>query len=164
MSDLINALSRHTGVGKALSTVFVVVGLFLVAWVVSLVASRVATAWVDRSERRRQRTATAADTAAITSIRQRETAISLITTTIRYAAYALAFVLSLAAFSGAQRLQTILGASFLAIIIGFAAQRFLTDVIAGLLMFLKAGFGSATPFLSIHGTREESWRPSHSGR
>jgi hypothetical protein len=140
MESLIDAIDRDTGIGKPLSTVLVIFGLFLLAWIVSLVASRIATAYVDRTERRRREKEAPADTLVITGIRQRETAISLISTTIRYVAYALAFVLSLAALSGAHRLQTILGASFLAIIIGFAAQRFLTDVIAGLLMFFEGWF------------------------
>src|SRR5262245_49933389 len=140
MGGLIETVDRHTGLGMALSTVLVVFALFLLAWIVSLVSSRVATRYVDRSERRRQGTGAPADTGVITGIRQRETAISLISTTIRYAAYALAVVLSLAALSGAERLQTVLGASFLAIIIAFAAQRFLTDVIAGLLMFFEGWF------------------------
>ena len=139
MAGLTDTLDRHTGLGRPLSTLVVVVALFLLAWLVSRFASRVATAYVDRSERRRG-PAAAADSGVITGIRQRETAISLITTTIRYTAFALAFVLSLAALSGAHRLQTILGASFLAIIIAFAAQRFLTDVIAGLLMFFEGWF------------------------
>ena len=164
MRSLLDTIQEHLGVDRPVSVLIVIAGLFIVAWLISRMAAELARGFVTRSERRRTRDGVVSDTGVITGIRQRETAISLITTTIRYAAYALAFVLSLAAFSGAQRLQTILGASFLAIIIGFAAQRFLTDVIAGLLMFLKAGFGSATPFLSIHGTREESWRPSHSGR
>ena len=49
-------------------------------------------------------------------------------------------MLALATIAGAQRLQTVVGASFLAIIIGFAAQRFLMDVIAGLLMFFEGWF------------------------
>jgi hypothetical protein len=69
-----------------------------------------------------------------------KTAISLIQTSVRYVAFALALVLSIVALSGAQQLQTIIGASFLAIVIGFAAQRFLTDVIAGLLMFSEGCF------------------------
>src|SRR4029077_4106693 len=73
-------------------------------------------------------------------IRQRETAISLIQTTVRYLAFLIALVFSLVALSGAHRLQTVVGASFLAIVVGFAAQRFLADVIAGLLMFFEGWF------------------------
>ena len=49
-------------------------------------------------------------------------------------------MLSIVVVSGAQRLQTIVGASFIAIVVGFAAQRFLMDVIAGLLMFFEGWF------------------------
>src|SRR6185437_9552139 len=49
-------------------------------------------------------------------------------------------VLSVATLAGAERVQTVVGASFLAIVIGFAAQRFLMDVIAGLLMFFEGWF------------------------
>lgn len=114
-------------------------GLFLAAWVVSRVAAWIALSTIDRSERRRS-IAGVSDTGVIAGIRQRETAISLIQTSIRYLAFAFAFVLALATIAGAQRLQTVVGASFLAIIIGFAAQRFLMDVIAGLLMFFEGWF------------------------
>src|SRR5262249_30352157 len=103
-------------------------------------------------------------TGTIAGIRQRETAISLIATTTRYAAYALALVLSLAALSGGHRLQTVLGASFLAIMIAFAAQRFLTDVIAGLLMFFEGWFRIGDTVRSIRGTRKEELRQSRYAR
>jgi len=138
VANLIDLLDRHTGVGRPLATLVVIVALFLLAWTVSRLAARVAAAYVDRSTRR-QGAEAALDTGMITSIRQRETAISLIETTIRYLAFALALVLSIAALSE-HRLQTIVGASFLAILIAFAAQRFLTDVIAGLLMFFEGWF------------------------
>ena len=48
--------------------------------------------------------------------------------------------MSLVAISGAHRLQTIIGASFLAVALGFAVQRFLLDVVAGLLMFFEGWF------------------------
>ena len=108
------------------------IALFVIAAIVSKLATRLATYLVDRSERRRRGgTDEDFDTGVITGIRQRETAISLIETSVRYLVFALALLFSIVALSGAQRLQTIAGASFLAIIIGFAAQRFLTDVIAG---------------------------------
>jgi small-conductance mechanosensitive channel len=140
MAGLVDAIDRHTRLGKPLSIVLVVFALFLAAWIVSVAASSVAAAYVDWTERRRQETGAEADTGVITGIRQRETAIALIATTLRYSACALALVLSLAALSGAHALQTVVGASFLAIIVAFAAQRFLTDVIAGLLMFFEGWF------------------------
>ena len=132
-------LGRDTPLGRSAATAVVVVAVFLVAWIVNRVAARLAVFLVDRSDRRR-RDGASFDTGRIAGLRQRETAISLIQTTIRYVAFTLAFVLAIVALSGAQRLQTIVGASFLAIVIAFAAQRFLTDVIAGLLMFFEGWF------------------------
>jgi hypothetical protein len=140
MTNLIDALDRHTPLGRPVSTLLVIVLAFFLAWVVSRLAARVAAAYVDRSERRRSVDAADLDARSVSSLRQRETAISLIETSVSYLALAIAFVLSLAALAGAQRLQTIVGASFIAIIIAFAAQRFLTDVIAGLLMFFEGWF------------------------
>src|SRR5262249_5775782 len=80
------------------------------------------------------------DTASISSLRQRETAIGLLATTARYSLFAVAIVLSLLALSGAHRLQTVVGASFLALIVGFAVQRFLMDVVSGLLMLFESWF------------------------
>ena len=141
MNGLVEQLERHTSLGRPLAVVIVVVALFVLAWLVSRIAARIATYLVDRSERRRSsRGGDVSDSAVISGIRQRETAIGLIETSIGYLAYALAFVFSLATIAGAQRLQTIVGASFLAIIIAFSAQRFLMDVIAGLLMFFEGWF------------------------
>jgi small conductance mechanosensitive channel len=140
MKGLVDQLDRHASLGRPLSVLIIVVALFLLAWLVSRVATKIATYLVDRSERRRSAQGDVSDTGVISGIRQRETAIGLIQTTISYLAFALAFVFSLATIAGAQRLQTVIGASFLAIIIAFAAQRFLTDVIAGLLMFFEGWF------------------------
>jgi hypothetical protein len=118
----------------------VVVALFVVAWILSRLAAQVAAYFVDRNERRRWGAAKDLETGVIMGIRQRETAISLIATSVRYVVFAIAILLSIVILSGAQRLQTVIGASFLAIIIGFAAQRFLMDVVAGLLMFFEGWF------------------------
>ena len=138
MKPLVDALARDTPLGHAVAVIVVVIGLFVVAWLLSRLARRIAAFFVDRSEQRRSRNS--ADTGVIAGIRQRETAITLIETSIRYFVYSVAFVLSLATLAGAQRLQTVVGASFLALIIAFAAQRFLMDVIAGLLMFFEGWF------------------------
>ena len=140
MKTLVDQLDRHAGLGRPFAVLIVIVVLFLLAWLVSRIARQIATYIVDRSERRRSAAGEVSDTGVISGIRQRETAIALIQTSIGYLAFAFAFVLSLATIAGAQRLQTIVGASFLAIVIAFAAQRFLTDVIAGLLMFFEGWF------------------------
>jgi len=136
MRTLIDLLGRNVPLGRPLGVAVVVAGLFLLAWIVSRVAARLAVLIVDRNDRRRGAGASF-DTDRIAGLRQRETAVSLIQTTVRYLAVTVAIVLSLVALSGAQHLQTIVGASFLAIVVAFAAQRFLTDVIAGLLMFFE---------------------------
>ncbi len=123
-----------------LSTVLTIVLAFAAAWLVSRVAKRIATFCVDHSERRRSHGQNAVDTAAITSLRQRETAISLVRASITAMAFVVAFVASLVVLAGGHRLQTVIGASFLAVMLGFAAQRLLTDVIAGLMMFFEGWF------------------------
>ena len=140
MKHLIESLARATPLGHPFAIVIVIVGLFAAAWAVSRAGARIAAFYVDRSEQRRRRSGKGLDATVMTTIRQRETAVSLIRTSVSYLAYAVALVLSIAALSGGERLQTILGASFLAVLIAFAAQRFLTDVIAGLLMFFEGWF------------------------
>jgi hypothetical protein len=135
-----HALDRWLNAGRPVAVLVAVVALFVAAWIVSRVAKRIAVWLVDRGERRRRKSPDTFDTAAIGSMRQRETAIDLISTTVRYVAFALAGVFSLVAVSGAQRLQTVVGASFIAVILGFAVQRFLTDIVAGLLMFFEGWF------------------------
>ncbi len=139
MNALVELIDKHIPGGRLPAELIVVVGLFVVALILSRLAAWIATRIVDRNERRRS-SAAVSDTGVIAGIRQRETAIALIQTTIRYLVFAFAFVLSIATLAGAHRLQTIVGASFLAIVIGFAAQRFLMDVIAGLLMFFEGWF------------------------
>lgn len=140
MKGLLDTIERHLSVDRPVAVLLVIIGLFVLAWLISRFAAEFARALVTRSERRRSRDPGVSDTGVITGIRQRETAISLVQTSIRYLSFAFAVVLSLATIAGAQRLQTVVGASFLAIIIAFAAQRFLTDVIAGLLMFFEGWF------------------------
>ena len=106
VNGIVDQLETHLGIGRGLSVLIVIVGLFVVAWLVSRIATNIATYSVNRSERRRAAKEEVTDTAVITGIRQRETAIALIQTSIRYLAFALAFVFSLAtmrARSGSRR-------------------------------------------------------------
>ncbi len=111
MRTLIDLLGRNVPLGRTLAVAVVIAGLFLLAWIVSRAAARLAVLVVDRNDRRRGAGASF-DTDLIAGLRQRETAVSLIQTTVRYLAVTVAFVLSLVALSGAQHLQTIVGASF----------------------------------------------------
>ena len=81
-----------------------------------------------------------ADTGVMTSLKRRETAISLVRTSVRYAAYGLALVLALGTLSFGNRIGTVAGASLIVVLVGFAAQRFLTDILAGFFMFFEGWF------------------------
>jgi small-conductance mechanosensitive channel len=105
---------------------------------VSRAAGRIAAFFVLRGERRHP--AGSEDTGVIASLKQRQTAISLARTTVRGSGYVLAGLLSLSVLIGADRVETIAGASFLVILLAFAAQRFLADVVAGMLMFHERWF------------------------
>jgi small conductance mechanosensitive channel len=81
-----------------------------------------------------------ADTGVMTSLKRRETAISLIRTSVRYFAYGVALILALGALSFGGRSGTVAGASLIVVLIAFAAQRFLTDILAGFFMFFEGWF------------------------
>jgi hypothetical protein len=74
------------------------------------------------------------------ALAQRETAVSLIQTSVGIVAYLMAFALALVVITGARGIGTLAGASFAAIAIGFAVQRFLIDLIAGLVMYLEGWY------------------------
>jgi hypothetical protein len=130
-------LASHGPFARPIATVVAIALLFACAWLVSRGAAHIAALIVDRSDRRRRGKATPVDTGVITSLRQRETAIALVRASISWAAFLTAIVLSIVVLSGGQRLPAVIGASFIAVVAGFAAQRLLTDVIAGLMMFFE---------------------------
>ena len=117
-----------------------VVGVFAVAWLVSRLSGRLAGWIVRRSEARHLREDGPADTGVMTSLKRRETAISLVRTSVRYAVYGLALILAFGALSFGGRTGTVAGASLIVLMVGFAAQRFLTDILAGFFMFFEGWF------------------------
>jgi small conductance mechanosensitive channel len=138
VNSFVHLINRGTGVGHAAALVLFIALVFVLAWLVGRASKWLAVWLVDRNE---AKGAPAPDNAAaIANLRQRETAIALVATTVRYVAFLIAFVLALVALSGGHTLQTVLGASFLVVVIGFAVQRFLMDVVAGLLMFFEGWF------------------------
>jgi small-conductance mechanosensitive channel len=137
MQRLSELANDHLPIGPPLDRLVVVAGVFLVAWAIARLSGRLARWLADRNERRRPGHE---DTGVIASFRQRETSIALIQTSVSYLAFGLAAVLALATLLGARRAETVIGASFIAILLAFAAQRFLMDVIAGLLMFFEGWF------------------------
>ena len=117
-----------------------VVGVFVAAWLISRLSGRLAN-WVVRHNEARHMSADGpADTGVMTSLKRRETAISLIRTSVRYAAYGLALILALGTLSFGNRIGTVAGASLIVVLVGFAAQRFLTDILAGFFMFFEGWF------------------------
>jgi small-conductance mechanosensitive channel len=138
VSSLVDLLNDSTPLFAPLGQVLVVGTVLVAAWLLSRAAGRIAFFFVIRGERKHA--PTIEDTGVISSLRQRETAIALAATTVRALAWILAALLALAVLIGADRVETIAGASFLIILVAFAAQRFLADVIAGLLMFHERWF------------------------
>lgn len=138
VSDLVELLNEHTPLVPPFGGLVLVTALFLCAWLVSRAAGRIAAAVVTRAERRRS--VSLEDTGVIASLKHRETAISMARTAVAFVAYGLAGFLALGVAVGADRLGTLVGASFLVVLLAFGAQRFLLDVIAGLLMFQEGWF------------------------
>jgi small conductance mechanosensitive channel len=137
LNSLVNLLTDNTGVTSAWGRILVVVILFLAAWLLSRAAGFVAGRVLAWQDRRRQAVDFDA-TGEITVAKRRDTLVSFIRGSIAYAAFTAAVVLSAAQLlGGVDRLAAIAGASFLLVLSGFAAQRLLTDVIAGLAMFLE---------------------------
>jgi small conductance mechanosensitive channel len=137
LDPIIDLLSSSTPIPSLWGRVLVIVGLFAAAWLVSRLSAFVARrvlAWHDR----RHSESDFETTGKISVVKRRETLVSVIRTGIAYAAFAAATILSVAQLSGGvDRLTALAGASFAIIVAGFAAQRFLMDIIAGFTMFLE---------------------------
>jgi hypothetical protein len=140
-------------------TALIVAWLFVCAWVAARVSTLVARrvlAWHDR-----RHSAAGVDLSGqMANIKRRETLVSVIRAGITYLAFAAAAILSVARLSGGvDRLAALAGASFLLILAGFAIQRLLTDIIAGLTMFIErwysVGDSIAIPTLDLQGVVED---------
>ena len=139
--------------------VLVAAGLFAAAWLVSRASGEIARrvlAWHDRRHLSREPDATGK----LVNIKRRETLVALIRTGIATAAFAAAGVLAVAQLvGGVDRLTAIAGASFVVIIAGFAIQRVLVDIVAGLAMFAErwyaVGDTVSIPQLELQGVVED---------
>lgn len=136
MNPLVEYLNEHTPLATPLARLVVVVCLLVLATLLVRLAARLARWLVDHSERRWH----TVQGSSLRQVKERETAISLAQTSIRYGIWALAVLLGLSVAVGARGLGPVVGASFLAIVVGFAAQRFLMDLIAGGVMFFEGWF------------------------
>ena len=116
--------------------VAVAVLAFVAAWVVARSGARIGGWILNRQERRLQGDDS---TSVIAGLKRRETALSLIQTTIRYIAYMAATLVLLSQLSGGT-FTTVAGASVLVVLIGFAGQRFLTDILTGVFMLFEGWY------------------------
>ena len=140
-------------------TIPIIAALLAGAWLVSRGAAYVARkilVWHDR----RSEAAAATVAVKIRDVKARETTVAVVRTTIAYAAFSAAAVLSVAQLTGGfGRLTTVAGASFVLILAAFAIQRVLTDVVAGLMMFVErwyyVGDTVAIPTLELQGVVED---------
>jgi small conductance mechanosensitive channel len=140
LDPLIDLLNSKTPVYPPFGSILVIVGLFGLAWLVARSSGWVALrvlAWHDR----RSSVGDVEATGMMVNLKRRETLVAIIRTGIIYVAFGTALVLSIGQlFGGVDRLSAIAGASFLIIVAGFAAQRVLTDMLAGLAMFMERWF------------------------
>jgi hypothetical protein len=137
LDPLIDLLNDQTPLFAPWGRVAVVVVLFASAWIVARLAAFVAgkvLAWHDRRHAESELDLGAK----IATIKRRETAVAIVRTTIAYAAFAAAAVLSVAQLTGGiDRQAAVAGGLFLVLVGAFLAQRVLVDIIAGFTMFVE---------------------------
>jgi hypothetical protein len=138
---------------------FTIACLFAVAWLVSRLAAYIARKVLVWHDRQTEAAAATVDLR-IANVKRRETTVAVIRAATSYAAFAVAIVLSAAQLTGGlDKLSTLVGASFVIILAGFAIQRVLMDVIAGTMMFVErwyaVGDTIAIPTLELQGVVED---------
>jgi small conductance mechanosensitive channel len=137
MRSLLLLLERH-GVPDAAAKTIIIVGLFVVAFVVARLATVLARDLERRGDNDSQQVSP------LVAISRRETAVSLVQTSVRYLAVLIALALAVVVLVGGRSIGTVAGASFIAVLIGFAAQRFLIDIMAGFVMFFEGWYTVGT--------------------
>ena len=117
--------------------VVIIVLFFAAAWLLARCAAFVALkvlVWNDRRSADHDLT----KAGKMARLKRRETQVSIIRAAITYLGFGTAAVLSIGQLiGGVDRLTAIAGASFVLILVGFAVQRVLMDIIAGLAMFIE---------------------------
>jgi small conductance mechanosensitive channel len=82
-----------------------------------------------------------ASTGVIIGLKRRETIVSLVQTSVRYAAYGVAIFFTVVQLAGLGNSNGALaGASLIVVLIGFALQRFLIDILTGFFMQFEGWF------------------------
>jgi small conductance mechanosensitive channel len=119
---------------------FVLVALaFLVAWIISRASQRLAE-WLVGRYQARHFDAEAATSGVIMGLKRRATIVSLVQTSVRYAAYGLAILFAVAESAGTGGTTAVAGASLFVLLVGFALQRFLIDLLTGFFMQFEGWF------------------------
>jgi len=119
--------------------IVVVAAAFALAWLASRWSERLAGRLVRRYERRHV-DPEEATSGVMTSLKRHETTVSLMRTTVRYAAFGLALIVATGELTGQTRTTTVAWASLVVILVGFALQRFLTDILSGIFMVFEGWF------------------------
>jgi small conductance mechanosensitive channel len=140
LDPLVDLLNSKTPLYPPFGRVVVIVGLFALAWLVARSSTWVARHVLEWHDRRHSSTDLEA-TGKMANLKRRETLVAIIRAAIIYLAFGTAIVLSIAQLTGGvDRLTAIAGASFVVLVAGFAAQRILMDILAGLMMFMERWF------------------------
>ena len=159
LERLIDLIDDNTPLLAPWGRLAAVGALFLAAWMLSRASALVGgkiLAWHDR----RHREASAGLAEKIAELKRRETLVGVIRGSIAAAGFLAAAVLSVAQLlGGIDRLAAFAGASFLLILAGFALQRVITDLIAGLAMLVERWYSVGDtifiPALELQGVVED---------
>ena len=115
----------------------VIAAILLLAWAASRAAG-VAARGLLRWRRAHRPEGALADTVELANIKREETFISMIRGSVSLIAVGLAIYMTLAQFAGGvDEMKTLVGASFLLLVVAFALQRVLQDVVAGFTLFAE---------------------------
>jgi hypothetical protein len=119
--------------------VFAVIA-FVAAWVVSKASKQLAE-WIVVRYEARHADDEGPSTGVIIGLKRRETIVSLVQTSVRYAAYGVAIFFTVVQLAGLGNSNGALaGASLIVVLIGFALQRFLIDILTGFFMQFEGWF------------------------
>src|SRR5262245_509447 len=105
-------------------SIALVAGAFVLAWLASRLSRRAAE-WIVTRYEARHFDGDAATSGVIAGLKRRATIVSLVQTTLRYAAYGFAVLFAMTQLAGFGGTGAVAGASLLVLLVGFALQRFL---------------------------------------
>jgi hypothetical protein len=159
LEPVLDLLNDNTPLFSPWGRTVVVIGLFAAAWLLARASGTVARKVLEWHDRRHVDT-DLAQTGKIAGIKRRETLVGVIRAGIAYTGFTVAGVLGFAhLLGGVDRLTALAGASFVLILAGFAIQRILTDIIAGLAMFVEGWYSVGDtiviPALELQGVVED---------